>query len=144
MKKVIIRGSRHGVISLDYSELGIKDADSLAKGLLFALSGIAQSYELTESIDVTSPEFALDDLVRELYKRFGKVAILIDEYDSPILNLLGDQEKAEEIRDFLKYFFAAIKGLDEYINFTFITGVSAFAKAGIFSGMNNLDCHYIE
>ncbi len=128
----------HGVIFLSFSGLGIKDADSLTSGLLRILSRIAQSYELTEPIHTTSPEFALDDLARALYNRFGKVAILIDEYDYPILKVLDDQKKAKEIRDSLQNFFSAIKDLDEYVSFTFITGVSAFAKAGIFSGLNNL------
>ena len=47
-------------------------------------------------------------------------------------------EYAIEIRDALSDFFIIIKDLDEYINFVFITGVSSFAKAGIFSGLNNL------
>ena len=42
------------------------------------------------------------------------------------------------MRNVLQQFFSVIKSLDKYINFTFITGVSSFAKAGIFSGMNNL------
>ncbi len=129
----------HGVIALSFSGLGIKDVDSLKNGLLRTLSRIAQSYKLTESIHAISPEFALDDLARALYSRFGKVAILIDEYDYPLLKALDDQKNAEEIRDSLQHFFSVIKDLDKYVNFTFITGVSAFAKAGIFSGLNNLD-----
>ncbi len=129
----------HGVIALSFSGLGIKDVDSLTDGLLFALSNIAQHYQLTKPIHSTNPEFALRNLAQELYNRFGKVAILIDEYDYPILKALDDQKKAEEIRDSLHNFFSAIKDLDEYVTFTFITGVSAFAKAGIFSGLNNLD-----
>ena len=77
-------------------------------------------------------------VVRALHKKFGRVAILIDEYDSPILNALHDQEQATKIRDTIKGFFAAIKSLDAYINFVFITGVSSFTRAGLFSGINNL------
>jgi len=128
----------HGVIALDFSRLGIKDVDTLINGLLYALSRIARDYELTDPIHPTSPELALSDVVIALHRRFGKVAILIDEYDNPILNLLHEQENAKKIRDSLKYFFAAIKGLDEYVNFVFITGVSSFTRAGLFSGINNL------
>jgi len=129
----------HGVIVLDFSTLGIKDANSWTTGVLSALFDIAQSYELIiKPTHATSPELALRNLAEELYKRFGKVAILIDEYDYPILKALDDPEKAKEIRDSLHSFFSAIKGLGQYVKFTFITGVSAFAKAGIFSGLNNL------
>jgi len=81
---------------------------------------------------------ALRVVVQALNKSFGRVAVLIDEYDSPILRKLANKEEAEQMREVLHGFFSAIKGLDEYINFVFITGVSSFAKAGIFSGMNNL------
>jgi len=128
----------HGIITLSFSGLGINDVDSLKAGLLFALSNIAQNYKLTKSIHSTNPAFALRNLAEELHDRFGKVAILIDEYDYPILKTLDDQKKAEEIRASLHDFFSAIKDLDEYVKFTFITGVSSFAKAGIFSGLNNL------
>jgi len=128
----------HGVIALDFSELGIKDADTFTNGLLYELSFIAQSYGFTEPLHTTSLELALRDLTRRLHGRFGKVAILIDEYDYPILKALDDQKKANEIRDSLQLFSSVIKGLDKYVAFTFITGVSAFSKAGIFSGLNNL------
>jgi len=129
----------HGVITLSLSELDIKDVESLNKGLLRILSRIAQSYTITESIDTTSSKYALGDLVTALYNRFGKVAILIDEYDYPILETLNDQKIAEEVRISLHNFFLVFKNLDKYIKFIFITGVSAFAKVGIFSGINNLD-----
>jgi len=128
----------HGVIALSFSELDIKDVESLTSGLLRIVSRIAQSYAITEPIHATSPKYALDDLVTALYNRFGKVAILIDEYDYPILETLDDQKIAQEIRNSLHNFFLVLKNLDEYIKFIFITGVSAFAKAGIFSGLNNL------
>jgi len=128
----------HGVITLSLSDLDIKDVESLTSGLLRMLSRIAQSYAITESIDTISPKYALNDLVTALYNRFGKVAILIDEYDYPILETLDDQKIVKKIRNSLHNFFLVLKNLDKYIKFIFITGVSAFAKAGIFSGLNNL------
>ncbi len=128
----------HGVITLSFSDLDIKDVESLTNGLLRMLSHIVQSYAITELIDTTSPKYALHDLVKVLYNRFGKVAILIDEYDYPILETFDDQKVAKEIRKSLHNFFLVLKNLDEYIKFIFITGVSAFAKAGVFSGLNNL------
>jgi len=129
----------HGVITLDFSELDIKNIDHLTNKFLYMLSNVAQNYDLAETIHATTPDIFLSELIKKLYSRFGKVAILIDEYDSPILKVLDNQEKAKEITDFLQFFSAIIKRFDKYIKFTFITGVSAFAKAGIFSGLNNLD-----
>ena len=61
------------------------------------------------------------------------------EYDKPILDNLHNIEEAKAIRDLLKGFYGAIKSLDAYHRFVFITGISKFSRVGIFSDMNNLD-----
>jgi PAS domain-containing protein len=128
----------HGMIMLDFSRFGIQDAISFDKAVCFALQEIANAYKLAVDLQGLSPEFTLHKVVQALRNRFGKVAILIDEYDNPILHAMHDIPRAEEIRNTMYRFFAAIKGLDEYVDFAFITGVSSFAKAGLFSGINNL------
>lgn len=127
----------HGLITLDLSTLGIEDAQTLKIGLKEALIRVARDYNLNLTSSDT-PEFILYDLVKALKNKFGRVALLIDEYDNPILHSLKDTERAYKIRDGIRRFFAAIKGLDAELDFVFITGVSNFAKAGLFSGLNNL------
>jgi hypothetical protein len=70
-----------------------------------------------------------------------KVAILIDEYDKPILDNihLDDKTPASDARSVLREFYSAIKDSDEFIRFVFITGVSKFSKLNLFSGLNNLN-----
>jgi len=70
--------------------------------------------------------------------KINTVVILIDEYDKPILDYLHDPEKANAQREVLKNFYDSFKALDEYLRCIFITGVSKFSKASIFSGLNNL------
>jgi hypothetical protein len=43
-----------------------------------------------------------------------------------------------EIKQVMGAFYGAIKSMDKYLRFVFITGVSKFAKVSIFSGMNSL------
>ncbi len=76
------------------------------------------------------------ELVDALHFKFKKVAILIDEYDHPILQVL-QAPREEEVRAVLQSFFSTVKSLNEKVHFLFITGVSMFSKAGVFSGMNN-------
>lgn len=128
----------YGVIKLDFSKIDTDTIEKLNKSLCNALSRVAHDYELITTVDQTSPAIALEDVSRALHKKFKRVAILIDEYDSPIVHLLKDPEKAQQARDSMRHFFSVIKSLDEYINFAFITGVSAFTRAGLFSGINNL------
>ncbi len=80
------------------------------------------------------------DLVQKAYEKYQKgVVILIDEYDKAILDNLDQIEIATQNREVLKALYGIIKDNGEYIKFVFITGVSKFSKASIFSGLNNLE-----
>lgn len=129
---------KYGVIALDFSVLGINSAQTLQSGLKYSLLNVARQYDLEIDNKPNEPEIILDRVVKALRDRFGFVAILIDEYDNPILHALKDTDRARVIRDGISQFFSAIKGLDAYIDFVFITGITSFAKAGLFSGMNNV------
>jgi len=129
----------HGVIKLDFSGIGGTDVEQFETALKHALINISDAYKLTIDSTSNQPKLVLDNLVHALYKQFGKVAILVDEYDSPILRALHDHKRAQEIRNAIQQFFTAIKSLDAEIDFVFITGVSSFARAGLFSGINNLE-----
>jgi hypothetical protein len=48
-------------------------------------------------------------------------------------------EEARRMRELLKGFYTVIKGMDEYLRFVLLTGVSKFSKVGVFSGLNNLE-----
>ncbi len=81
----------------------------------------------------------LQELIERTFQQFGqKVVILVDEYDKLILDNLDQVEMAKEAREILKDLYTTIKDSDEFIKFSFLTGVSKFAKVSIFSGLNNL------
>jgi len=80
------------------------------------------------------------ELIQKSYKIYRKPAVvLIDEYDKPILDNLENKERALQNRDFLRAFYVQLKESDRYIRFAFLTGISKFSKASIFSGLNNLE-----
>ncbi len=79
-------------------------------------------------------------LIEECYEKYNqRVVILIDEYDKPILDNIENIKRAKENRDFLRGIYSQIKASDRYIKFVFITGITRFSKASIFSGLNNLE-----
>lgn len=126
----------YGVIHLDFGPIKSGDSFSLEKSLCQVLSRVAQQYNLETKLDIFNPNQALIELVDALSKKFKKVAILIDEYDHPILQVLQDPEVIK-VRTILQSFFTTVKSLNKQVHFLFITGVSMFSKAGVFSGMNN-------
>ena len=68
----------------------------------------------------------------------GRVVLLVDEYDKPLLGHLGKPD-VNDIRDELKAFYSVIKTCEGLQRFAFMTGVSKFSKASIFSDLNNLN-----
>ncbi|MEA1916123.1 MAG: AAA family ATPase [Campylobacterota bacterium] len=90
--------------------------------------------------NITNPSSCFNELIQETCKKYNqKVVILIDEYDKPILDIVDKIEQAKEHREYIKGLYSIIKGNDAYIKFAFLTGVSKFSKASIFSGLNMLE-----
>ncbi len=80
------------------------------------------------------------ELIYKAYEKYQKpVVILIDEYDKPIIDNLDQIEVAKANRELLKSLYVIMKDNDRYIKFAFLTGVSKFSRASIFSGLNNLE-----
>ena len=67
----------------------------------------------------------------------GKMVLLLDEYDKPLLGRLGTPE-VTAFKNALKEFYSVVKTLESYQRFAFMTGVSKFSKVSIFSDLNNL------
>ena len=80
------------------------------------------------------------ELVKKLHDRDGKVVILIDEYDKPILDYMEFHkiEQAKANQTILGTFYGALKEADSYIRLLFITGISKFTRVSLFSKLNNL------
>jgi hypothetical protein len=128
------------VILLDFSEILSRNVP-LETSISMELDLIAESYGLVLKDNSISQKF------RNLIKTLGndqKVAILVDEYDKPIINHIEDHEQAAENRDILKSLYSVIKGNDQHIKFALLTGVSTPIAIGVshvslFSDLNNLE-----
>ena len=133
---------RHPVLRLSFGSGNFKEPGNLHKEAMAQLVTI----EKVDGCD-TAPAY-FRHLLRTLHQRTGQpVAVLVDEYDKPILDALEVPEVARANRDYLRGLYAAIKDSDAHIAFTFLTGVSKFSKVSLFSGLNNLiditlDPHY--
>jgi len=97
-----------------------------------------------------TPSDRFTGVIRRAYERTGRrVVILVDEYDKPLLQAIGNLELQEAYRSILKAFYGVLKSMDGYIRLAFLTGVTKFGKVSVFSDLNNLmdlsmDNRYVE
>jgi hypothetical protein len=81
-----------------------------------------------------------DGIIHRAYEQTGKrVVILIDEYDSPMLDSNANEALRQELRDTVREFFSPLKDDTNFIRFLFITGITKFSQMSIFSELNSLD-----
>ncbi len=101
------------------------------------ISGWLSTFAEDWGITLTKSEY--DSQFQELLENLPeKAVILIDEYDKPILNYITNPVKAAKAKEILKGFYSVIKSSDAHVRFSFLTGVTKFAKISVFSGLNNL------
>ena len=89
--------------------------------------------------DDENPSTAFRNVLNDLAAESddGQVAVLVDEYDKPMLGHLMTPQ-VTEFKNALKSFYSVLKTFESKQRFTFITGVSKFSKVSIFSDLNNL------
>ena len=87
----------------------------------------------------TTPGMRMAGLVNRAYEQTGKqVAVIIDEYDAPLLDVLHEDEALKDMREVMQEFYQRLKMLEPKIKFCFITGITKFSQLSIFSTINNL------
>ena len=90
-------------------------------------------------ISETSLPLRFKGIIQRAYEQTGhRVAILVDEYDKPMLQAIGNEELQKSFRSTLQAFYSVIKTMDGCIKFTLLTGVTKFGKISVFSALNNL------
>ena len=112
--------------------------DSLDKILNDHLEQWESQYGTRPSEVTFSLRFA--GIIKRACQQTGQRAvILVDEYDKPMLQAIGNEELQKEYRNTLKPFYGVLKTMDGCIKLAFLTGVTKFGKVSVFSDLNNLD-----
>ena len=130
--------TKHPILHLDLNSREYKDESSLEAELNRHLEKWEKQYG-SEYKDRASEERFIH-VIEHAYEQTGqRVVILVDEYDKPLLQAIGNEPLQNAYRSKLKAFYSVLKTLDAKIRFAFLTGVTKFGKVSVFSDLNNLE-----
>jgi hypothetical protein len=122
-----------GFAGMDYQSFGLEVV------IRMQLLAYYTTYNIIPKTDSIKTLFK--DLIVYLAQNHGKVVILIDEYDKPLLDYIENRhkEQAEANRETMKAFYSVLKDAEPYLHLIFITGITKFAKVSIFSDLNHIE-----
>ena len=127
----------HPVLRLDLGGASYNTREDLDNKLSQVLAEWEALYGVTNVYQTFATRF--DEVITCAARRTGcKVVVLVDEYEKPIVDNLGNKELRDYFRSTLQGFYSVIKTQDDKIRFGFLTGVSRIGHMSIFSGLNNL------
>lgn len=91
------------------------------------------------SVRETTLALRFNGVIKRARQQTGQpVVVLVDEYDKPMLQSIGNEALQKAYRSTLKSFYGVLKSRDADIKFALFTGVTKFSKVSIFSDLNNL------
>jgi Predicted AAA-ATPase/PD-(D/E)XK nuclease superfamily len=120
-------------VRLEYKQFGLLDA------ILTELKAWSKVFGYPISNEAAFKS-TFEGLIKHVHQQHGRIVILIDEYDKPIIDYLEKAKlpQAKENQEIMKEFYAILKDAEPYLYLLFITGVSKFSKVSIFSDLNHL------
>ncbi|MBQ8501760.1 MAG: ATP-binding protein [Bacteroides sp.] len=128
---------KHPVLHLDLNTEQYDTPEAVANKLNIALKEWEKLYGSEEYENTLASRF--EGVIQRAYEKSGeRVVILVDEYDKPMLQAIGNEELQEDYRNTLKTFYGALKSKDACIRFALLSGVTKFGKVSVFSDLNNV------
>ena len=124
------------VIRLDMSRAGA-EPETLRSYLDITFDKLEEEYGITPKSTAKLAD-RFNAIIVGAYEQTGQqVAILIDEYDSPLQHSWKTPYH-EACTAIYREVFAILKADDKYEKFVFITGITKFTQISLFSVLNNL------
>ena len=130
--------AEHAVLHLDLNAEKYTAPEDLTHILETYLREWEEKYESTERENPSLSQ-RFRSVIRAAKQKTGRnVVVLVDEYDKPMLQAIGNEELQTEFRNALKAFYGVLKSADGDLRFAMLTGVTKFSKVSVFSDLNNL------
>lgn len=121
------------VIYLNFAQNSFSKEVSLEKTINLQLDEYEKKYEIQadykDPLDPTNFAGRFINIVQTARKKTGlQAAVLIDEYDKPLLDAQSNESLVNENRETLCGLYVTLKALDEDLKFVFLTGVTNSAR----------------
>ena len=124
----------HPVFRMDFSNGNFNKENELEQKLESYLSDWESVYGCNANRKTFGDRFQY--VLEQAYRQTGrKAVVLIDEYDKPLLDPLGEDLEVIN-RNILKGFYGTFKSADASLRFVLLTGVTKFSQITVFSGFN--------
>lgn len=128
----------YDVLHLNFADMRrFNDAEEFRSELGALLTDFMLDHPMDGSL---SAGLGTDPLIRFAkyltLRPLGKLVVLIDEYDTPLTNCLGNKALFEAVSNVLSQFYQILKNHDGALRFLFVTGICRFQHLGLFSGPN--------
>ena len=131
--------AEHAVLHLDLNAEKYTTPEDLTNILDTYLREWEEKYESPERENPSLSQ-RFRSVIRSAKQKTGRnVVVLVDEYDKPMLQAIGNEELQTEFRNALKAFYGVLKSADGDLRFAMLTGVTKFNKVSVFSDLNNLN-----
>ena len=130
--------TEYPVLHIDFTGEVYTELSGINNKLDLNLRAVEQIYGRNQATTSLGGRFI--EVIQRANEQTGKkVVVLIDEYDKPLLETMGNPELHEQYKAILKGFYGVLKGTDEFLKFVFITGVTKFSRVSVFSDLNHLN-----
>ena len=126
---------RYDVLRLDLGIRGVRVRAELECRLNEKIRRLARKFDVALP-QADRPALLLEDLLEALHDQGRRVALLIDEYDTPITENM-ERPTLGDALDAMRDFYGALKSGGPFTQCTFMTGITRFARASLFSGANH-------
>ncbi len=129
---------KYPVVRLSFGE-DIDTSDKIENHALNQLQRIEQEFDLEPFPTAKSACNRQDNVLYLLHRATDQqVAVLIDEYERPVLNAMENPDQAQEILNDLRGLYSILKSAQDHIRFVFVTGSTMISMATFSSGLINL------
>ena len=128
----------HPVLHFDFSTGKFETRQMLREAIDYKLTEMERPYGIPH--DGLLPNIRMTRLIKTAYEQTGQqVVVLVDEYDSAMLQHIEDDEKQDGVRMEMRNLFSPLKEADPWLKFVLLTGITKFSQMSIFSELNNLN-----